>query len=216
MSQDFHIEIKNKNVEKIYLARVHGEFKEGIEIKKPIYCVSHKKGEYDVCEESDKERLQGKDCQTIFKPIWYDSFSDTSLVECKPITGKTHQIRVHLKSIGHSIVNDINYGGKFKGNLLVNFLEEKNSGKEEKEENGDIVKKKIKIDENKEIAINKEEEKKETNENEEYINLKGEKTNYSLDTFNMEICLHSYKYQFQGKQFETKLPYWALKKNLFS
>lgn len=34
-----------------------------------------------------------------------------SLVRCRPITGRLHQIRVHLKALGHPIVNDIRYGG---------------------------------------------------------------------------------------------------------
>ena len=38
---------------------------------------------------------------------------DLSVVECEPITGRTHQLRVHLASIGHPIVGDDLYGGGF-------------------------------------------------------------------------------------------------------
>lgn len=36
----------------------------------------------------------------------------TSLVECQPLTGRTHQIRAHLAWLGHPIANDVQYGGK--------------------------------------------------------------------------------------------------------
>ncbi|MFM7892565.1 MAG: pseudouridine synthase, partial [Actinomycetota bacterium] len=36
---------------------------------------------------------------------------DASLVECRLETGRTHQIRVHLASIGHPVVGDAQYGG---------------------------------------------------------------------------------------------------------
>lgn len=43
-----------------------------------------------------------------------------SLVECKPLTGRTHQIRVHLKHLGHSLAGDPVYGkrGRFARHLL--------------------------------------------------------------------------------------------------
>ncbi|MEK7202568.1 MAG: RluA family pseudouridine synthase [Patescibacteria group bacterium] len=40
-----------------------------------------------------------------------------SLVECSPVTGRTHQIRVHLQSIGHPIIGDELYGSKLSDNL---------------------------------------------------------------------------------------------------
>ncbi|KDD73813.1 hypothetical protein H632_c1818p1 [Helicosporidium sp. ATCC 50920] len=39
----------------------------------------------------------------------------TSLVECVPLTGRTHQLRVHLQHLGHPIANDGQYGGRFEG-----------------------------------------------------------------------------------------------------
>ena len=39
-----------------------------------------------------------------------------------PITGRTHQLRVHLKSIGNPIINDRNYGGPFIGNKIEELL----------------------------------------------------------------------------------------------
>ena len=42
----------------------------------------------------------------IIEPLGY-----VNLVECQLETGRTHQIRVHMKHIGHPIFNDSNYGG---------------------------------------------------------------------------------------------------------
>jgi hypothetical protein len=44
---------------------------------------------------------------------WYDPDTDTSLVECHPVTGRTHQIRLHLQLVGNPIANDPCYGQCF-------------------------------------------------------------------------------------------------------
>jgi len=49
---------------------------------------------------------RGKPAKTVFRPLLYDGASDTSVVECRPMTGRTHQIRIHLGWLGHPIVND--------------------------------------------------------------------------------------------------------------
>ncbi len=49
------------------------------------------------------------------------SFQDVSLVEVRPKTGRTHQIRVHMASIGHPVVGDLTYGNRTPG-LSRQFL----------------------------------------------------------------------------------------------
>lgn len=82
----------------------------------PCRIASHKNG---VCEagnfaelnnENDRKRI--KPAQTSFALVSYDDSSDTSLVVCKPVTGRTHQIRLHLQKLGHPIANDHCYGGE--------------------------------------------------------------------------------------------------------
>jgi 23S rRNA pseudouridine955/2504/2580 synthase len=64
-------------------------------------------------EVADDERVvrvhaDGKPSLTEFKLL--NSFSNCSLVEARPITGRTHQIRVHAQYMGHSLVGDEKYG----------------------------------------------------------------------------------------------------------
>ncbi len=56
------------------------------------------------------EREEGKEAETLFKTL--EVFKKNTLVGCKPITGRMHQIRVHLQCLKASIVGDLQYGGK--------------------------------------------------------------------------------------------------------
>jgi len=56
-------------------------------------------------------RSDGKQSVSRFKLIAYDEATDQSLVSCAPISGRGHQLRVHLELIGHPIHNDVEYGG---------------------------------------------------------------------------------------------------------
>ena len=55
-------------------------------------------------------RIHGKDAITHFRVL--ENLRDASLVECRLETGRTHQIRVHMKSIGHPLLGDPLYGSK--------------------------------------------------------------------------------------------------------
>ncbi|CAB0043603.1 unnamed protein product [Trichogramma brassicae] len=91
-------QIRNRQVKKQYVCRVEGEFpEEEIVCSEPIEVVSYKIG---VCKVSEK----GKDCLTKFKRLSYNG--QTSVVLCKPQTGRMHQIRVHLQYLGYPVCND--------------------------------------------------------------------------------------------------------------
>ena len=51
-------------------------------------------------------KISGKDSITHYKVLEYFSDKDLSLIECTLETGRTHQIRVHMSHIGHSILGD--------------------------------------------------------------------------------------------------------------
>lgn len=51
----------------------------------------------------------GKPSQTRWRVLDCDAKADTTRVELEPITGRSHQLRVHLKALGHSILGDALY-----------------------------------------------------------------------------------------------------------
>lgn len=57
-------------------------------------------------------RSGGKRAATDYRVVRVLGGGTLSLVECRPLTGRTHQIRVHMASIGHPIVGDSLYGGR--------------------------------------------------------------------------------------------------------
>jgi RluA family pseudouridine synthase len=97
-------EMASRNISKTYLCKVKGEFpEEEIKCVQPLAVFAHKLGINHVSKD-------GKESTTLFKKISSDGF--TSLVEAKPLTGRTHQIRVHLQWLGYPIANDPLYGCK--------------------------------------------------------------------------------------------------------
>jgi 23S rRNA pseudouridine1911/1915/1917 synthase len=96
---------ENKGYKKEYLAVVTGIINEQIDINEPID--DHKESKLRV-----KMRVyeNGKDSLTIITPLKKDFDKNRTLVKAVPITGRQHQIRVHLEHIGHRIVGDPIYG----------------------------------------------------------------------------------------------------------
>ena len=92
-------ELKSHNINRTYVALVHG-------------VIKHDTGEIDAPigrDENDRKKMavtskNSKSAVTHFKVL--NRFKNTTLVECKLETGRTHQIRVHMKYINHTIVND--------------------------------------------------------------------------------------------------------------
>ncbi len=62
-------------------------------------------------------RAAGKPSRSRFQFIRYDEESDTSIISCFPLTGRQHQLRVHLQALGFPIHNDVLYGGRVESNL---------------------------------------------------------------------------------------------------
>ena len=59
----------------------------------------------------DEYKRTVKSAETSFAVVRYDEASDSTVVICRPLTGRTHQIRLHLQYLNHPIANDPNYGG---------------------------------------------------------------------------------------------------------
>ncbi len=97
-------QFQERKVEKRYLALVCGEVREsnGI-VRAPI-------GRHPVNRQKMVVLPTGRDAITEY--FVKECFGDFTLVECHPITGRTHQIRVHLSYIHHPVVGDDVYGGR--------------------------------------------------------------------------------------------------------
>ena len=98
----------NKTSEREYIALVWGDVKdeEGT-IKGNIG--RHPKNRLQNTVFEDDTENKGKPAVTHYKVI--ERLGYVSLLSCKLETGRTHQIRVHLKYIGHTLFNDERYGG---------------------------------------------------------------------------------------------------------
>lgn len=103
-------QLKAHTVNRKYIALVHGNLQhdQGT-IDAPIGRDSHDRKMYTVTEKNSKHAV------THF--VVMERFGDFTLVELKLETGRTHQIRVHMKFIGHPLVGDPMYG-KSKGMLM--------------------------------------------------------------------------------------------------
>ena len=98
--------IRERSIEKYYRAVVAGELKEELELKGYLL-----KDEKTNKVSYHKEQVEGSDyIETGVKPI--QSKNGLTLVEIHLVTGKTHQIRLHLSTIGHPILGDMKYGNE--------------------------------------------------------------------------------------------------------
>lgn len=103
-------QLKAKTNQRKYLAIVHGNFKEEAgTINAPIGRSKKDRKKMAIVED-------GRPAVTDFKVL--ERFTDYTLIECELETGRTHQIRVHLKYIGHPVAGDPLYGPRntLKGN----------------------------------------------------------------------------------------------------
>jgi len=205
----FRNKLHTDDVQKIYFARVKGDFsiilnkKELINENGRIVCKKYlkpldkakgihtdvddkeveeflnkknKKEEIsNNIEDKDKEVFEPKYAETEFEFLFYDIISNTSVVKCYPKTGRTHQIRIHLRCLGFPIANDPCYGG-----IIFNDLKEF--------ENPEL----------KEYQYNS-------------SNINNNDIFSVSELFCYKIWLHAWSYKFDKYEFKTKEPDWANK-----
>ena len=102
----FQREFKMQRIRKRYLAFVHGSWPKRL-VKVDASLL---KNEISSGERVVKVSRHGKEAETHFKVL--RTYAAASLIEASPITGRTHQIRVHCQHAGYSIVGDQKYGTK--------------------------------------------------------------------------------------------------------
>lgn len=109
---------QKQQIEKTYLAYVRGNCKSTM-ISNNI-LKQDKNNDLGIRMKIDS---RGKKATTLIKAISYDKKNNVTLVEINPLTGRTHQIRVHLSHIGHNIIGESLYGVDDK--LARDFLDGK-------------------------------------------------------------------------------------------
>lgn len=138
------LHMASKHISKLYVARVKGKFpstKE--ECNQNISCdiLPHATWTWSSEESASAHHIKvnanietidpslgirgvgvkGKSSESKFRFDSYDADSDTSIVLCAPITGRSHQLRVHLHWLGYPIHNDVQYGGECRGGEIMSL-----------------------------------------------------------------------------------------------
>lgn len=205
----FQKELASNVVTKKYMARVIGRFPyDKIEVNQPMNCIDHVKHTWGVVE-------GGVSAVTRFKLVWTDEKTRyfghglimanlCSILKCKPLTGRTHQIRVHLQWLGHPIINDPLYNSYYSTHrtpitqcnseaVLTNRLEKKVE----------------KLPYNLETYLTDYEPNGLLELLQNCIDCKTERR----DPFPEELFIYLHAYQYKGKdwRFTSKIPVWAEK-----
>lgn len=108
---------RERDMKKVYLAIVHGKIEpqEG-EIKAPVGRLPWNPERFGIVSDGKESVTRYKVIRVFERPSakrkHQKALDQYCLVECYPETGRTHQIRVHLKYINHPIVGDYLYAGR--------------------------------------------------------------------------------------------------------
>ncbi len=98
---------EQREVQKRYLAVVDGRIKNASgKVDLPLICDWPNRPRQIV------DHVQGKPSVTLYKVLSRDIDKNTTRVELEPETGRSHQLRVHLQSIGHPILGDRLYANE--------------------------------------------------------------------------------------------------------
>ena len=107
---------RERAVHKRYIARVSGKMKQAQgEIALPLIADWPNRPKQKVDEDTGKPAL------TRYRVLGFDG--EVSRVELEPVTGRTHQLRVHLAAIGHPILGDMLYHGPAAERLMLHACE---------------------------------------------------------------------------------------------
>ncbi len=106
----FKNSFQKKDIKKGYLALVNGKIDTELFIDAPIKI----NRDYSAIKIKVFIDKSGKEAKTIIKPLKYHPGNNTTLVEAIPLTGRQHQIRIHLFHVKHHIVGDPIYGTDYE------------------------------------------------------------------------------------------------------
>ncbi|CAG98442.1 pseudouridine synthase PUS6 [Kluyveromyces lactis] len=186
--------IRDRDMKKYYLARVKGKFPETAVDKSPIY----------TCDLKIKSEPLSplKDAHTEFELMEYDAVTDQSIVLCKPFTGRTHQIRIHLARQGHPITNDPFYNlDNSTYPLRSRFIIETPDWTQLTNERIEKLRKRFEVE--------LDDVWDQLNENQERCPECDEEMPKDPTPESLELYLHAWRYKGLDLEFETDYPYWA-------
>ena len=114
MHRELSMLFQERKVAKRYIAIVDGRLQANTgEISLPLICDWPNRPRQKVDHEIGKPSL------TRYRLLNYDAHTNSSRVELEPITGRSHQLRVHLAELGHPILGDELYGSESSAPRLL-------------------------------------------------------------------------------------------------
>lgn len=105
-------QLKNRSVDRRYLCLVWGH------LSSPDGLVDAPVGRASTDPTRMAVSARGRPARTRYHVLERRTDPDVTLLECRLETGRTHQVRVHLASIGHPVVGDARYGGS-RSSLVI-------------------------------------------------------------------------------------------------
>ncbi|WP_166840489.1 pseudouridine synthase [Rheinheimera pleomorphica] len=101
---DISKQFQARTIHKHYVAVVAGKLaKTRGDIELPLAADTERRPLYKVCQQTGKPSL------TRYQLLSYDSETDQSRVKLEPVTGRSHQLRVHMLALGHAMLGDSLY-----------------------------------------------------------------------------------------------------------